>query len=169
MSASFSGLARFVQRDRCCQAILAHVPPVCVIQSRVYFFLQTLSYMDALIHPLTAVVSDSLGPIFLTHLLTGCCQGGVQLATVIALGGSHCTWVWSIEQARTAVVTQWWRGSTSEADVADEGILVEVNRPETGEFKANGAPAAPMNLCQATEMKTWSIYGAVGAAYWHLG
>lgn len=42
----------------------------------------------------------------------------------------------------------------AEGDVVDGGILVEVNRSEAGEFKANGAPAAPMNLCQATEMKT---------------
>lgn len=62
--------------------------------------------MDTLIHPPTAVVSDSLVLFFLTHLLTGCCRDGVQLATAIALGGPHCTWVWSIERARTAVATR---------------------------------------------------------------
>lgn len=56
-----------------------------------------------------------------------------------------------------------------EGDVVDGGILVEVNRSEAGEFKANGAPAVAMNLCQATEMKKLSIYRAADAAYWHLG
>lgn len=44
--------------------------------------------MDAVI--LANAASDSLVLSLLTHLLTGCCQAGAGLATVIALGGPDC-------------------------------------------------------------------------------